>query len=647
MNRMSPVFALLVACGGSEPPAETPPAEPSPAPDAAAAPTSGRPEVTAELVADRDAKRHPSDGAGTVTLDNDPGWLVAGGPGRFELTFTVSEHGIADGGAIVFQSPPFWGWSPPQLRAPEAPGFTTVRLPEGLVGTPVVADQGTLVIPVTGRALKPGETVSIVYGDGVGARVDRFSDPAQPFWFGVDGDGDGIRSVVPGPPRVAIHAGPPARLHCVVDTTRQPDEPYTLHLSRLDGLGNLVEDADPVTVALDGPGLPARVVLADTLAVEATAPPGVHRIVATDGTHDCITNPLIVRDGAPRVQWMDLQIHSGESDGTATHAALYRYGREVAGLDGMAITDHDHWGMRFLDDQPALWERMVAMADAMNEDDFVVVPAYEWTNWTHGHRHVLIFGDDRTLRSTLNPAFDTPAKHRAATPASDIVIPHHVGGGPVAVHWPTHPETEGVVELCSVHGSSESADTPGRIYDPVPGAFVRDALDAGYRPGFLCSTDGHDGHPGLSQLSGPYGGLAAILDAGPGREGLRDALVSRRTYGTNGPRILLRAQVGDHPMGSDLGPGDHALEVRVVAEAPLSRIELVRGGRGEGAVAASIGGDALTGAVAFHTFALNGLVAGEYAYVRVVQVDGGAAWSSPFYVRGKGDDASGVAPPTR
>ena len=27
------------------------------------------------------------------------------------------------------------------------------------------------------------------------------------------------------------------------------------------------------------------------------------------------------------------------------------------------------------------------------------------------------------------------------------------------------------------------------------------------------------------------------------------------------------------------------------------------------------------------------LVAGEYLYVRVVQQDGGAAWSSPFFVR--------------
>ena len=38
------------------------------------------------------------------------------------------------------------------------------------------------------------------------------------------------------------------------------------------------------------------------------------------------------------------------------------------------------------------------------------------------------------------------------------------------------------------------------------------------------------------------------------------------------------------------------------------------------------------------------LVAGEYHYVRVVQVDGGAAWSSPFFVDGPPEAAGAEAP---
>ncbi|MEZ4317015.1 MAG: CehA/McbA family metallohydrolase [Myxococcota bacterium] len=608
----------LLACGQGEPVPPSP--EPPSAPETPA--FRGRPEVTADLVADRDAVRHASDGGGRVTLVNDPGRLEVAGPGRFELRFEVGPLGIADGGAVVFQSPPFWGWSSPQLEDPAVPGFTTVHLPDGLVSEPFVADQGTLVVPVRGRALRSGEALTVVYGDGVGARVDRFADAAQPLWFAVDGDGDGVRAWVSDPPTVAVHAGPPVRLHCVIPTTLAPDAPYTLHLSLLDAVGNPAEAA--LDVMLAGPGLPLEVRVEGTATVTGRAPAGVHRIRGFAGELGCLSNPMVVRDGAPRVQWMDLQVHTGVSDGTGTPEDAYRYGRDVAGLDGMALTDHDHWGMRFLDSDPERWASLVALADAWNRDDFVVVPAWEWTSWTYGHRHVLLFGDDRTLRSALDPATDTPAALQQAV-RDAVIVPHHPAGGAVAVDWDHHPVKDGLVELCSVHGSSEAPDTPGPIYDPVDGSWVRQALDRGFRLGFVCSTDGHDGHPGLSQIAGPHGGLAAILDAGPGRDGLREALEARRTYATNGPRILLRFDVDGAPMGSVVPPGDHQATVRVVGEGDLATIELIRAGEIVSSVRPGAG-------AAHHAFDLPDLQPGEYAYVRVVQQDGGAAWSSPIFV---------------
>jgi hypothetical protein len=187
---------------------------------------------------------------------------------------------------------------------------------------------------------------------------------------------------------------------------------------------------------------------------------------------------------------------------------------------------------------------------------------------------------------------------------------------------------EPVTEIASVHGSSEAPDAPRLIYDGVDGNFVRDALSRGYRLGFIGSGDGHDGHPGLAALASPSGGLAAILAERPTREAVLEALRARRVYATNGPRIVLRASLGGHPMGATLaaprGP-DLSLDVRVVAEAPLERIDLVRsgnivetircGGRSEFSI----------------TRAVTPLRAREHLYVRVVQEDGGAAWSSPFF----------------
>ena len=76
----------------------------------------------------------------------------------------------------------------------------------------------------------------------------------------------------------------------------------------------------------------------------------------------------------------------------------------------------------------------------------------------------------------------------------------------------------------------------------IPGNTVRDALERGYRLGFVGSGDSHDGHPGLVHLaSGGSGGLAGILAKARTREAVLEALRARRVYATNGPRIVLTA----------------------------------------------------------------------------------------------------------
>jgi hypothetical protein len=162
----------------------------------------------------------------------------------------------------------------------------------------------------------------------------------------------------------------------------------------------------------------------------------------------------------------------------------------------------------------------------------------------------------------------------------------------------------------------------------VAGHFARDALDRGYRLGFVGSGDSHDGHPGLAHLAAGKGGLVAILAGELTREGVLEALRARRVYATNGPRIVLHATLDGAPMGAvvEARPGaSQALEVLVVGQAPLDRVDLVRSGR---VVRTVVGGGALE--MRF-TEAVASLARGEYLYVRAVQQDGGAAWSSGFF----------------
>jgi hypothetical protein len=383
------------------------------------------------------------------------------------------------------------------------------------------------------------------------------------------------------------------------------------------------------TVRLE-PGAGGRVALSARV-----RQPGTYRLRAIGpGDLRAESNPLEVSAAGPRILWGDLHGHSNFSDGTGLPEDYFVYARDVAALDFVALTDHDHWGMQFLDRHAELWDEIRTQTVRFHEPHrFVTLLGYEWTSWIYGHRHVLYFSDAGRVHSSLDPPTDTPAGLWAALTGTDaLTIAHHSAGGPIAVDWTVAPDPrfEPVTEVVSVHGSSEAADSPSRIYDAVEGNFVRDALDRGYRLGFVGSGDSHDGHPGNAHLAGPTGGLVAILSEELTRAGVLQALRARRVYATSGARLLLRAALGGARMGEILpAPARGAaqdLAVRVVGTGRLSHIDVVR----SGAVVETLGCDGALEYTAVRP--ITGLRPREYVYVRAVQEDGALAWSSPVFV---------------
>jgi hypothetical protein len=260
----------------------------------------------------------------------------------------------------------------------------------------------------------------------------------------------------------------------------------------------------------------------------------------------------------------------------------------------------------------------------------VTLLAYEWTSWIHGHRHVLYFEDEGEVFSSVDPRYATPrGLWDALAGRSAMTLTHHTAGEPVPNDWSWRPDPllEPLTEIMSVHGCSEAADAPRTVRGGIPGNFARDALDQGYRLGFVGSGDSHDGHPGLAQLASPAGtgGLAAVLAQDCTRQAVLEALRARRAYATSGQRIVLGATLDGLPMGAIVPAGSRRLVVEVVGTAPIEGVDLVRSGR----VVESRLGD---GTAAFkHTWSLDGLARGEYVYVRVIQADGGMAWCSPYF----------------
>lgn len=656
---------LALGCG----PRVAPPAAESRGP----AVERARPDMEAMLRQDLAAVRHPADGGGRAWLDPTASDLEVGAsePGRWTIVYEAGPLGVAVGGAVFLQVSPFWGWSTPQVGAPDAPGYTVVSSEGATSDGPAVRliprtlDQQLLAIEIDDRPLAAGERIRIVYGAGDGpARADRFAERGSRLWIAVDGDGDGVRAVLPGSPGVDVRAGPPARLLAFLPATARPGDTVRLTVAVVDGRGNAGPAFDGV-VRLDLPaGLagPSEVALRAADGARAVVPvvveaEGVYRVGATADGEETLDDealaaeagPMQVATAAARILWGDLQVHTGLSDGTGRPDDVLAYARDVAALDVVALTDHDHWGMRFLDASPDLWQEILAANQRFEAPGrFVTVPGYEWTSWIVGHRHVLFFDPaDARVLSSIDPAFDTPAELWAALRGRRVLtVTHHTAGGPIGADWTIapDPELEPLTEIASVHGSSEAPDAPTPIYRPIAGNWVRDALARGHRLGFLGSSDGHDGHPGLGELASPSSGLAAILAEELTRDAVYEALRARRVYATNGARIVLRVAYAGYRMGATVplvaaaggwevkppvdplpGVPPRALVVQALAPGAIASLDVIHPGGVETTACHDEPGCNLTAELGGR------LQPGDWLYVRVVQQDGGAAWSSPFF----------------
>ena len=631
-------LVLILVAGGCAPDPTSTAVDEGPSWQAGTSSPSARPDLVRELRADLAAPRHAADGGGRAWLVDPPTSVSARSTTWLEIRYEAGRLGIAEGGAVFLQTSPFWGWSTPQVVDPGLPGYTEVTTEaEGVRLDPRTVGQGLLAIHVTGRTLEPGERITIRHE----ATVDDFAEERSPLWLAVDGDGDGVRGLVLPPPAVHVTAGEPARLVVTLPSVARGGEPVHARVAVLDRWGNTgvavtgdlqleltsgVADLGPL------PRLEAGHRGVVTLQIVPRGDEVLRLRVMAPGGLETTSNPMVVSEQAPEILWGDLHGHSQLSDGTGTPDGWYRYARDVAGLDVAALTDHDHWGMRPLDATPELWREIREAAARYHAPGrFVTLLGYEWTSWIHGHRHVLYFDDRGDVYSSLDPDTDDPRElWQALRGKPALTVAHHSAGGPVATNWeiPPDPELEPITEVVSVHGASEAPDAPSPIGSPVPGNFVRDALGRGYRLGFVGSGDGHDGHPGLAHLGGGSGGLVALVGAERSRAGVLETLRQRRTYATNGPRIVLRAALDEHPMGSVVPAADEAsLVVMVATRVPIDGLDVVRGDRvvdrldGRGRLE-------LTGA-----WRLPRLASGEFVYVRVVQEDGGAAWSSPFFVQ--------------
>ncbi len=594
---------------------------------------------TPKVVPYLDSQPGPSDGEGTAKVEPDEP-VVVGSSADFEVIFTVGPAGITPGGFVLLQISPWWGWSRPQTVDPAGPGYLAVKTS---FSDPSIE---VLILPLN-RVLIFSREVAMPSGGEIAfsyrnARTDKFAEAEELFQVFVDADGDGHSAPIASPPSVRIMAGKPVRLNVFSPSQARPGETVKIQAAPLDGVGNWGEAPSGsyyLAVRRDGEVLDETVLDLPggerTLNFHYKLPGEGIYFFEVNGPQGLAgeSNATLCLEGEPKLNlyFGDIHGHSRISDGTGTPEDFYRYAREVSGLDIAALTDHVDFGTIAVEGE--VWEKIVRAADDNYlPGKFVTFVGYEWTNWRYGHRNVYYRDGSGPVFRSIDPESDTPQKlWGLLEPYEAMTVAHHVGGGPVATDWTIPPgEKEWLVEVCSIHGSSEYYGGEAGIYHPVEGAFVRDALEKGYKLGIIGGGDTHDGHPGQKSVGALVTGIIGVYSPELTREAVWEAFRKRQVYGTSGPKIILNFRVADSPMGSEVSwpasQGPVPIACRVVACGEIDRVEVIRNGE----EVFSRGGEGVAAQFLLEDPDPPGGT--SWYYVRVIQKDGNMAWSSPVWL---------------
>lgn len=317
----------------------------------------------------------------------------------------------------------------------------------------------------------------------------------------------------------------------------------------------------------------------------------------------------------------DLHAHSGLSDdATGTPDVFFATARDVAGLDFVALSDHD----AFLDqDEWAILTSTAASFDRPGE--FVAFSAVEWTH--HWHMNVVFESDDEALCDAVDCGFP---------PDFFEFYGPRVAAGAAAAHV-NHPADLWKVDWLQIDDTittSVEVWNTGGAGDNEPGfGNALWALRAGYRLGLIGVSDDHavDQEPILLGT-----GLTGCDVPSLRREDLLAALRARRCYATSGERIELSLAVDGAPMGAEVearlgGTLPAIVEVRATATPVL--IELLQ----DGDVVARK--RCATPFCSLET-RLRVRQPNQFVYARIRQPEGERAWSSPVWIRGRCQDGS-------
>jgi hypothetical protein len=552
---------------------------------AGASPADAAVLSTANTLVDRTARELSAKAGDPAALGvlalSEPGPFRAGQRVTLAQTYTVGEVPMRVGGGVVLTS---GRGAQLQTADPAAEGFVSVATSRAGARLVPNAPWGewtsfihreVVAFRLEGQELRRGDVVTITYGDGAGGspgvRLQAWSNDQVTFPVRVDLEGKGEAWTLQLPAVEVRGAAEIAYVNAIVPSVAAPGEPFDLAVRSEDGSKNLASASTPAYRVL-ADGEPLRTIPAGSGALTVIEDlvldrPGVYRfeVRSEDGRLSGRSNPLWVREGdGDRVLWGETHGHSGFAEGQGSPDGYYRFGRDVARLDFLSLSEHDLW----MDD--AEWEALRAAVGRYRDPGrFTPFLGYEWTasNPDGGHHNVFFAEPDGRRRVPVQETVRLEDLYRGLaaenSPDDVLVIPHaHQSGD-----WEqSDPSIERLVEIQSGHGTFEY--------------FGNRYLARGWQVGFVGASDNHFGHPGYSGIRNrQLGGLAAVLAPRNDARTIFGALRDRAVYATTGERILLDARLNGQRMGLRLPDADERrVEVRVHGTAPIDAVDLVKNG---------------------------------------------------------------------
>ena len=517
---------------------------------------------------------------------------------------------------------------------------------------------------VTGGCLEQGDIIFLEYGTrkrgGSGSQVQSaLGNGNAKFAVAVDPSGKGRFKSITNSPVIKVLPRCPVHLNVVLPSFCFFGEPVTIKISVVDEYGNPVKRFKgkfeikstvsakmPSSVEINTEGYSCH-----TISV-IFFKSGVARIrlIDTQGNLEAESNPTVVRKRIASqlsdLFWGDIHVHSIISDGLANPDNGYKYARDISHLDFVALTDHDYEAYHSWYDRK---EQIILNQDLKKikninkrfnaPNKFVTLNGYEWTGRPWGDRCVYFLNDDLDIvRCSDRKGSDPQLLYNSFKGRNDVlIVPHTTCSDFMGGDFNSEgDQLEYVMEIYSMHGSSELEKSSRPVLKSVRGQYYRDALRKGFKFGVVGGGDNHLTQPGNPYLiPGPYSslrytpGLTAVYSNELTRNGIFYGLKKKYCYATTGARIVLVFSVNGTKMGEEVKINvGNILKIKVFVAGTdnIALLEIIRAGK----VVYSLLNQERD--LSFEWEDPDVSKESSYYYVRLIQEDGEMAWSSPVWI---------------